>query len=901
MNLKNTIFIFFICLHTMLLSNIYAKQLNYDLALGSSHACAIDETGVKCWGSNTFSKSDAPSDLIRPQQVSVGGHTSCVVDDNGLQCWGRQIHGAPEVFTDLMQVVVGRDHICALDDGKVRCWGDNRYGQINVPRNLNKVKGISAGDNHTCVINEDEVKCWGDNDNYQTAIKDGLLKPREISSFEDRTCVIDEKGVKCWGRNYYGRIFSFRTNLVRPKKISLGRTHVCVIDEKKVKCWGDRYSSIVNTYDHFKNPQKVSVGSDNICVLDENGISCWWTNHGQYYPTENLENIEKIAMGDAHGCVVANDNVKCWGDNTYGQLEVPKELSDLKEISAGFRHSCVLTGEDVKCWGDNSYGQSDVPQGLINVKQITAGRRFTCALTGDDVKCWGDSPLSRRISWISTVLDNPQKASAGLTQECIINNDKVECKRLGGGSPYYIREAKVPNTKLNHPTQISAGAFRTCVLDRDGVKCWGEGYSYYGGELQRGLKNPRQVAVGGNQTCAIDDDGLKCWGDRYYGHKVPPYEFKNLTDIAFGKDHSCFIDDGKVQCWGSNKSGQSFIPFPISNPKQVSVGEYHTCVIDEDNVKCWGAGLNNVPNKPYRSNGVVKVASGYRHACAIYSRSFGANLVHCWGNNNRRQLDIPENIRNPKDIFISGNKSCVIDEEGKKCWGDGLDDLVIPSEGVIKVGHFTKCVIESGSLKCSGGELKTKEELEFYTKPLEQIFNTAIPHLSLIRSFFLKDVLHSQVLSPYIVNSFTGEDEIEKSLFLLEIIKPVMLTSDSHIFSTKVSPLISQMENILKNKLNKITGHEYNILFDLEICLEVISLGIESSEKLLTMDSRKKLVSLKRALGKALATKSNNDLLIFLEEYDASRELFKGLRSSPKSSFLIQVIELCVEFLSLDA
>jgi hypothetical protein len=57
------------------------------IAVGASHACAIDDAGVRCWGIDRLGRLDAPANLINPRAVFIHGDSSCVLDDNGLQCW----------------------------------------------------------------------------------------------------------------------------------------------------------------------------------------------------------------------------------------------------------------------------------------------------------------------------------------------------------------------------------------------------------------------------------------------------------------------------------------------------------------------------------------------------------------------------------------------------------------------------------------------------------------------------------------------------------------------------------------------------------------------------------------------------------------------------------------------
>lgn len=58
-----------------------------DIAVGKAHACAIDDSGVRCWGIDRLGRLDVPLVLVNPQKLVLHGDSSCVIDDYGLQCW----------------------------------------------------------------------------------------------------------------------------------------------------------------------------------------------------------------------------------------------------------------------------------------------------------------------------------------------------------------------------------------------------------------------------------------------------------------------------------------------------------------------------------------------------------------------------------------------------------------------------------------------------------------------------------------------------------------------------------------------------------------------------------------------------------------------------------------------
>ena len=103
-------------------------------------ACALDDTGVVCWGYDNEGSYNQPL-LSNPTQISVGHFHNCVIDDTGVVCWAdifRDNHensNVPQLSNPTL-VSTGVSHTCVLDDSGVVCWGSNDFGEINVPVNF---------------------------------------------------------------------------------------------------------------------------------------------------------------------------------------------------------------------------------------------------------------------------------------------------------------------------------------------------------------------------------------------------------------------------------------------------------------------------------------------------------------------------------------------------------------------------------------------------------------------------------------------------------------------------------------------------------------------------------------------------------------------------------------------
>ncbi|AKV00426.1 BNR repeat domain protein [Labilithrix luteola] len=135
-----------------------------DVSVGLTHACAIAEGSVYCWGSSAKyalctglpSKETLPAHAALysdayPQQISVARNNTCVrLTDGTVQCCGdgsRGQLGAPLAdgggtvalsFTKAtsftghaVQVVTTAQTTCALlRTGEVDCWGGNQHGEL---------------------------------------------------------------------------------------------------------------------------------------------------------------------------------------------------------------------------------------------------------------------------------------------------------------------------------------------------------------------------------------------------------------------------------------------------------------------------------------------------------------------------------------------------------------------------------------------------------------------------------------------------------------------------------------------------------------------------------------------------------------------------------------------------
>jgi alpha-tubulin suppressor-like RCC1 family protein len=279
------------------------------VSVGDSHACAIVQGVLACWGSNGNGElglgSTAPSSV--PQKVSLPGPASAVS--------------------------AGRSFTCAIANGGVYCWGMNAYftlaeegdQQVTVPRAVPELASgiglVAASQEHGCAANAYTVLCWGTNQGSclgSTVQMTGT--PQTVGNGAT-------KGAAA---------------------LALGNMHSCSLDGGgQVLCWGDNLFG--------------ELGLDSVQISTATPV----------VPTGMGSGVTSICAGFDFTCAVVNGGVMCMGDNSKGQLGDGSGVqnrrvavaaqgltSGAKEVACGFFHACALLDSGaMKCWGDNSEGQ----------------------------------------------------------------------------------------------------------------------------------------------------------------------------------------------------------------------------------------------------------------------------------------------------------------------------------------------------------------------------------------------------------------------------------------------------------------------------------------------------------------------------------------------------------------
>lgn len=328
---------------------------------GDNHSCALTPSGgVKCWGYNTYGQLGDGTTSARTTPVSVVGlssgvadlavgssHTCALTSAGAVKCWGNGANGRLGIGASLNQsspadvvgltsgvrdIAAGFAHGCAvLTSGAMKCWGYNAYGQVGDATMISRaspvdVSGITdaiavgMGDYHTCAITAaGALKCWGYN-NY------GQLGDNSVSA---RATPVDVSGLTSGVADVAG-----------------GTGHTCArMASGAAKCWG--YNAYGQVGDATTTHRNVPVGVSGL-----------------------TSGVTSISSRGNVSCATVNGGSQCWGINTNNQLgdgtvnsrSTPVSVSGLTSgvtsTSNGMTFACAqLANGTVKCWGANNLNQ----------------------------------------------------------------------------------------------------------------------------------------------------------------------------------------------------------------------------------------------------------------------------------------------------------------------------------------------------------------------------------------------------------------------------------------------------------------------------------------------------------------------------------------------------------------
>lgn len=354
-------------------SNTSVEQL----ALGGSHACAVEAGELYCWGDNWRGQAGAGSDLTTPKKITK-----------------------PAGVTTWVDVTAGDYHTCAITDGStvgaIYCWGDGDQlgngnfsssptgaGFTSSPPTYPKATANAQSNPTPSLVVDTDINVWA---NQPTPFYTDVTNAdwNLISAGVDHTCAAKtsgaQAGVYCWGRNGRQQVNARDYSIIwQPAKYtgSYTTTPQAVLDASTVsKLAAGAYNTCIEK-DHatptltnavfcFGNMSSIENGDpDYEAALAADGAAITGFEQlgvdrtGQLYQP----NTQRFACGLKDG------KVYCFGSNAATSVEelLPGEMTannEIGDLSVGGRASpntkqliCAVKAGGAYCWGKNSSGQ----------------------------------------------------------------------------------------------------------------------------------------------------------------------------------------------------------------------------------------------------------------------------------------------------------------------------------------------------------------------------------------------------------------------------------------------------------------------------------------------------------------------------------------------------------------
>jgi hypothetical protein len=484
-------------------------------------------------------------------------------------------------------------------------------------------------------------------------------------------------------------------------------------------------------------------------VQEEKCISDWMFGQLRHHVfTATAGN--RIASGDNHSCRLnGHGRIDCWGDNSKGQLNVPKGYFKAVEAGANFTCALRLAGPAV-CWGDGSKGQISVASGRF--KNFSANGNSVCALDFDGLAhCWGDMAGAKVPDVVFAKVSTSGTHACGLDYEhqiacwgasdkgqLVVPDKEFDMVAVAQGISCGITSDKLAvdcwgDVKMSVPLDQNMGnmaimthADSVCLVNRwhdssfdtyNPLFCWGSGKHMNKHPLELIGSNGADylVGVGKDHVCSHTQGGTMCWGDNAYHQTdhVPIFD-----DFTIGESHICAVDEGKIQCRGDDSMGQ-LLPPPNPRVHNVVAGDNHNCgyswrhLQKHADIRCWGdssLGQTDAPKAPESlmmdnwGGKAPLISAGSNHTCAIWPnndlKKEGAHKVLCWGDNELGQTNAPEGVYS--QVVSGKNHNCAIELQTKAvtCWGDNQKGQTNAPSGQFEKlyagGHVT-CGIRPGN------------------------------------------------------------------------------------------------------------------------------------------------------------------------------------------------------------
>lgn len=316
------------------------------ISAGDTFACAIRNGGVYCWGTNngaqlglgTIDHQPHPTPTLIPSlssgvtEIAAGATHACAIQNGVVKCWGQNAHGqigngapitaaSPATVLNIQpadaprNLTAGYFHTCVVkgSTGALYCWGSGLQGELgtggtasaNVPSAVanmqSDVSAVSAGYAHTCAVKSGQAWCWGKNNMGQLGI--GTTSPFEVLP----------KAVA-------------QGNMT-VASLAMGTYHGCLVNTSgAMYCFGQNaYGALAHpTLPLSTTPIPVGLGIANVGDIAANQYTtCAWTEH----LLEEGDRVQAYCWGLGHAGQL--------GNGSFQSTHVPQRVSNLGGAGQG--------------------------------------------------------------------------------------------------------------------------------------------------------------------------------------------------------------------------------------------------------------------------------------------------------------------------------------------------------------------------------------------------------------------------------------------------------------------------------------------------------------------------------------------------------------------------------------
>ena len=139
-----------------------------EIAAGHSHACALNDGALTCWGADFPDGAETIHDIPPLSAIQAGSGFTCgLTPDADMACWENDIREIRIISGPFASLGVGLNHTCAVRVNGDGICNEESYYDYSVPTQPPpaKFEHIASGWRHACgITTASYVICWGSGD-----------------------------------------------------------------------------------------------------------------------------------------------------------------------------------------------------------------------------------------------------------------------------------------------------------------------------------------------------------------------------------------------------------------------------------------------------------------------------------------------------------------------------------------------------------------------------------------------------------------------------------------------------------------------------------------------------------------------------------------------------------------